>query len=89
MPEILVDSEQPRKVFINGEEWLIKGYCSRCGVCCEKLKCKELKYETQNGEKLAVCKIRETRPWYCMLYPRDPYDPLPEECSFEWERVNG
>jgi len=85
----------------NGETWELKGECNRCGVCCEQLKmplkeisdrkgrCKKLKYETQNGERLAVCKIMVSRPAFCLLYPKDPYDPLYEECSFSWEKISG
>ena len=73
----------------NNEVWKLHGECNRCGVCCEKLKCEKLKYESQNGKRISVCTIRETRYWYCMLYPRDPYDPLPKECSFKWEKISG
>jgi hypothetical protein len=85
----------------NGETWSLDGECNRCGVCCElmkmplkaiatrKGKCKKLKYETQNGEKISVCTIMESRPSFCMLYPNNPYEPLYEECSFRWELLSG
>lgn len=86
----------------NGEVWDLKGECSRCGECCENLKmplkeiagengkCIKLEYETQNGEKMAKCTAPyETRPNFCALYPRDPYEKLYENCTFAWVRLNG
>jgi len=83
----------------NGEIWELDGECNRCGLCCEKTKmpivefqndnggCKYFKYETVNGEKLGKCNIMWTRPAFCMLYPSDPHDPLPDECSYKWKRI--
>ena len=83
----------------NGEVWNLKGECNRCGKCCEKVKmtlpefakedgtCKHLSYETENGVKQAKCAIMWARPIFCALYPRDPYEKLPDECSYSWEKI--
>lgn len=81
------------------EVWKLVGECNRCGKCCEKPMsipefrnehggCKHLKFEKKNGERVACCKIMWGRPAFCMLYPRDPYEMLDEECSYSWERVS-
>ncbi len=84
----------------NGETWTLNGECSRCGECCEKTKmpleefqkedgtCKYLSYEKVNGEKLAKCNIMWNRPAFCLIYPRDPYEELCENCGFRWEKIN-
>jgi hypothetical protein len=85
----------------NGEVWQLNGECNRCGQCCEDMyidvpefdngnhRCNKLRYEKVNGERLAACDIVWNRPAGCLLYPRDPYDKLPEKCSFEWEKISG
>lgn len=91
---------QVKKVILdNGETWTLQGKCIRCGACCEKLRmhlemygnrdqrCKFLGYEKQNGVEMATCQIMWNRPVFCMLYPRDPHDPLNETCGFKWEKI--
>lgn len=91
--------EVKRVILDNGEEWILEGECNRCGECCEQTKmplkdlqnkeggCKYFSYETVNGEKLGKCEIMWYRPAFCMLYPRDPYEPLTPNCSYRWKRV--
>ena len=83
----------------NGEVWKLEGECTRCGICCGKTKmpivefqnkergCKHFCYETVNGEKLGKCNIIWTRPAFCMMYPNEPNEPLPEECGYKWKKV--
>lgn len=85
----------------SGEVWRLKGECNRCGQCCEEMKmfipefstpeggCNKLSYENVNGERKAVCAISWCKPAGCIMYPRDPYDKLPEKCSYEWEKISG
>lgn len=85
----------------NGEIWLLYGECFRCGECCKKTKmiikefqdkngyCKHFSYESINGKKVGRCAIMWSRPAFCLLYPRDPYDKLHEGCAYKWELVNG
>jgi hypothetical protein len=85
----------------NGEVWKLHGECNRCGMCCDVYKmlipefsngsggCNKLYYENVDGKKLASCEILWSRPAGCLLYPRDPYEELPEKCSFTWEKVSG
>jgi len=103
--KILIDFEHPRGtvewVEINNETWLLHGECNRCGVCCEQIKmpfkpfrrrnggCNRLSYEILDGERVACCSEMWCRPAFCVFYPRDPYDPLPDNCSFRWEKING
>ena len=103
--KILVEYTQPRgdvkKVYLDdGTAWELKGECKRCGKCCESIippqhlddgngRCKMLSYETQNGVHMAKCGIMEQRPWFCFVYPRDPYDPLLEGCGYRWVKVEG
>lgn len=84
----------------DGETWALEGECNRCGECCEKFKmtlkeladdngkCNKFSYESNNGVRQGKCAIREMRPAFCMLYPRDPFDKLPKKCSYSWVRVN-
>jgi len=101
---ILTDYEDPRgavvQVEINGEVWKLVGECNRCGACCEKTKmvieefqkedgtCKHFSFESIDGKKLGKCAIMWGRPAFCMLYPRNPYEKLHDECSYSWERVS-
>jgi hypothetical protein len=86
----------------NGEQWILKGYCNRCGVCCDNVNaqdhpfmakengepgCKWNKYETLNGERVSTCLAMTCKPGPCQIYPRDPYEELFPECSYEWERI--
>lgn len=100
--KILIEENSVRKVYLdNGEKWNLKGECNRCGVCCEEMKmpvfefadrkgkCKKVKYETLNGEKVATCRILWSRPAACLLYPKDPYEELPKECSYTWKKISG
>jgi hypothetical protein len=103
--EMLIDFTHSRgnvkEVTINGEKWRLIGECNRCGQCCdvykmfipefsdEHGKCNKLFYETLNGERVASCKILWSRPAGCLIYPRDPYEELPEKCSYKWEKVSG
>jgi hypothetical protein len=91
---ILVDYKHPhgtvKEVQINGERWILKGQCNRCGECCRiNMKCKYLKYEMIDGKKIAKCSIAWKKPTNCVLYPRDPYDPLPCKCTYYWEKIDG
>ena len=86
--------------YSNGEKWKLVGKCSRCGACCEKAKqivpefadkkgrCSKFSYEIENGKKVGVCSLYESRPVWCFMYPRDPREPLHKECSFSWERID-
>ena len=101
--KILTDYADPRgtvlQVEINGELWKLNGECNRCGACCEKTKmmikefqkedgtCKHFSFETVDGNKLGKCAIMWARPAFCMLYPRNPYEKLDDECSYSWERI--
>lgn len=85
----------------NGEKWKLHGECNRCGMCCEKIPahlhpflakesgegCRFLTYEKLNGENLAKCEAVFCKPGPCLIYPRDPYEGLFEECSYSWERI--
>ncbi len=83
----------------NGEKWNLLGECNRCGECCKDVNmvlpefqkedgtCKHFSYESVNGEKLGACGVIWARPSFCLIYPRDPRDPLPEKCSHSWERA--
>jgi hypothetical protein len=78
---------QVKKVEINDEIWILHGECSRCGGCCKD--CQHSGFETINGKKVSRCKIMWKKPAHCILYPRDPYDKLPKNCSYRWEKLDG
>jgi hypothetical protein len=97
--EIIVDySETPRgyvkKVVLNnGETWRLDGYCCLCGVCCivnppdcYKVDgaCSQLGDELHDGVRERPCNAFWSRPIGCALYPRDPYETLDKECTYEW-----
>ncbi|MFA4986203.1 MAG: hypothetical protein WC712_06435 [Candidatus Brocadiia bacterium] len=51
---------------------LRKGRCIRCGTCCQLLyECPNLSYD-ERGD--AVCKIHESKPLICDLFPCTPKD---------------
>ncbi len=103
MFNILINFDHPRGTvkeveLENGEKWKLVGECNRCGECCKDLMplqdfqkedgtCKHFSYETVNGERLGKCGVMWARPAFCLIYPRDPKEKLPDECSFSWERV--
>ena len=104
--KILIDFTHSRGVtesvtLENGEQWILKGECNRCGQCCEEVnmfieefktdcgKCNKLFYETVDGKRVSACSILWSRPAGCLIYSRDPYEALPEKCSFEWEKIDG
>jgi hypothetical protein len=99
--KILIENRSVREVTLDNEKWRLIGECNRCGQCCEEMRmfipefanknggCKKLYYETLNGEKVASCDILWSRPAGCLMYPRDPYEELPEKCSYKWEKVSG
>lgn len=84
----------------SGETWALVGECNRCGECCKDVKmtlpefqksdgtCKHFEYEKVNGDTLGKCNVIWARPAFCILYPRDPGEKLPEKCSYKWEKVN-
>jgi hypothetical protein len=86
----------PCQIIFNGKKRTIKGYCSRCGACCEVYKagkpCEHLKYEMVDGKRVAYCNPETLFGGYfgrflgCALYPLmdDPEDILPG-CTFEVE----
>ena len=100
--KILIEFSHPRgtvkEVEVHGEKWILHGECNRCGVCCEQAKmpvkeyrtksggCNKLSYEMVDSERLAKCSVMWCRPAWCIFYPRDPYEELPKECSFKWEK---
>lgn len=86
----------------NGEEWILKGECNRCGMCCDDMPSKYHPYIAKRGKgkgcrfeykevldnvKVSACKTYWCKPECCTLFPNDPHEDLYEECSYEWERV--
>ena len=73
--------------FIDGDSvWILTGRCSKCGSCCEYLKCEFLYSEMNNDIELKKCRIYRTRPWYCALYPRNP-NKMFNNCTYKWEKI--
>lgn len=101
--QAVIDFEYPaghvRTVVIDDEIWNLEGECNRCGACCDgpdywrdavTNRCQKLRQETdEHGMVTHHCSVYWSRPFTCLLYPFNPHDPLPDECSFHWVRVHG
>ena len=83
-------------------EWQRKGFCIRCGACCNynnfpKLKNFQLNPDVEFDEKgwckhydqeTRLCKIYKNRPRICSEFPRGPSEivMLPQ-CTYYFEAV--
>lgn len=77
-----------RVLLSNGETWLLKGKCLRCGKCGNP-DCQYWEYEMLNGKRVVKCnaQLHGIKPWACQTYPRNPLAQLDEGCGYYWEKI--
>ena len=46
-----------------------------------------LKEEKCAGEPVKPCGKAWEKPAYCLLWPIDPTEKLPEDCGFTWRKI--
>jgi len=69
----------------------LDGKCKRCGKCCKSQNCEELYFENVNGVPICICKLQFSKfgkPYCCKIYPKDPQDPLMQNCGFSWRKIS-
>ena len=79
---------------IRVDKFKLTGKCNRCGECCQapsrKATCDQLKWETLDGKKQAVCNLRVKgrEPFFCRVWPLEPQEELPKGCSYKWIKAD-
>ena len=74
-----------RPEYVKRQLALRRGYCNRCGACCEiGFKCMFLE---KKGE-MSRCRIYGFRFSQCALFPMNPFDlkSVKDVCSFHFEK---